>query len=63
MGIGFGDTTFLKKTYVGQNGYRVCDMGMLAKIEYLIGLKQLIKKIKKVDRSETLLWMVVKSSI
>ena len=44
MGIGFGDTTFLKKTYVGQNGYRVSDMGMLAKIEYLIGLKQLIKK-------------------
>ena len=64
MGIGFGDTTFLKKTYVGQNGYRVCDMGMLAKIEYLIGLKQLItKKKKKVDRSETLLWMVVRSSI
>jgi hypothetical protein len=42
----------------------VSDMGMLAKMEYLIGLKQLIKKKKKkVDRSETLLWMVVRSSI
>ena len=66
-GIGSGDTTFLKKLmwvkmdigypicigygYVGQNG--VFDR---SETTYQ-------KKKKKVDRSETLLWMVVRSSI